>query len=135
MLAKEMANSLCYLVSALAPLLFVPCLTRESITVATMHLSLQIQPRVDETQLYSVVDAVIADIKATGLPHIVGPMETTIEGEMDELLAIIKQAHLRCIDAGATRVGATIKTDFKPAGISFEEKLHQYPAGATIDNA
>lgn len=103
--------------------------------MATMHLSLQIQPRVEDSQLYPVVDAVIADIKATGLPHIVGPMETTIEGDMDELLAIIKQAHLRCIDCGATRVGATIKTDFKPAGISFEEKLHQYPAQTAIDSA
>jgi uncharacterized protein YqgV (UPF0045/DUF77 family) len=104
--------------------------------MATMHLSLQIQPRVAESELYPTVDAVIADIKATGLPHIVGPMETTIEGDIDELLAIVKQAHLRCLELGATRVGATIKTDFKPGGLSFEEKLHQYPAvPATVNPA
>ncbi len=94
--------------------------------MATMHLSLQIQPRVSDEQLYPVVDAVIADIRASGLPHIVGAMETTIEGNIDELFALVKQAHLRCIELGAERVGATIKTDFKPSGISFEEKLHQY---------
>lgn len=94
--------------------------------MASMHLSLQIQPRVSDERLYPVVDAVIADIKATGLPHIVGPMETTIEGDIDSLLAIVKQAHLRCVELGAERVAATIKTDFRPAGISFDEKLHQY---------
>ncbi|NVK31433.1 MAG: thiamine-binding protein [Gammaproteobacteria bacterium] len=91
-----------------------------------MHLSLQIRPNVPSDELYAVVDAVIADIKATGLPHIVGPMETTIEGELDQLLAIVKQAHLRCIELGATRVGATINTDLKIGGLTFDEKLHQY---------
>ena len=94
--------------------------------MATVHLSLQIQPRVDGARLYEVVDAVIDDIAASGLPHIVGPMETTIEGELDELLEIVRRAHLRCVELGAERVGATIKTDFKPGGISFEEKLHRY---------
>ena len=94
--------------------------------MATMHLSLQIQPRVPDERLYLVVDAVIADIKASGLTHVVGAMETTIEGDIDELLALVKQAHLRCIELGAERVGSTIKTDFKPDGITLEEKLHQY---------
>ena len=94
--------------------------------MASMHLSLQIQPRVGEDRLYEVVDAVIDDIRASGLPHIVGPMETTIEGDIDELLALVARAHHRCVELGAERVGATIKTDFRPGGLTFSEKLHRY---------
>lgn len=97
--------------------------------MATVHLSLQIQPHVASERLYPLVDAVIDEIRESGLPHIVGPMETTIEGELDELLGIVKRAHLVCVERGAERVGATIKIDFKPAGLSFDEKLHRYRDG------
>ena len=95
----------------------------------TAHLSLQIQPRVPDARLYEVVDAVIDDIRATGLAHVVGPMETTIEGELGELLEIVHRAHLRCVELGAERVGATVKIDFKPAGIGFDEKLAHHGGG------
>ena len=98
--------------------------------MATTHLSLQIQPRVPADRLYEVVDAVIDDIRATGLPHVVGPMGTTIEGELDELLEIVRRAHHRCLELGAERVGATIKTDLVPGGVSFDEKLRRHRDGA-----
>lgn len=97
--------------------------------MSNMHLSLQILPRVGEEELYPTVDKVIALIKASGLPHLVGPMGTTIEGEMDTLFEIVKEAHRICIAEGASRVGAVIKTDLKPGGISFEEKLGKYRNG------
>ncbi len=91
-----------------------------------MNLSLQILPRVPEEKLYPTVDKVIAMIKATGLPHIVGPMETTIEGEMDQLFDIVKEAHRICLAEGAARVGSVIKTDVKPGGITMDEKIGKY---------
>ena len=91
-----------------------------------MHLSLQILPRVPEEKLYPTVDKVIALIKESGLPHIVGPMGTTIEGEMDELFDIVKEAHRICLAEGAVRVGSVIKTDLKPGGVTLEEKIGKY---------
>ena len=91
-----------------------------------MHLSLQILPRVPDAELYPTVDKVIAMIRESGLPHIVGPMETTIEGEMDQLFELVKEAHRICLAAGATRVGAVVRTDMKPDGISFDEKIGKY---------
>lgn len=91
-----------------------------------MHLSLQILPRVPDEKLYPTVDKVIALIKESGLPHMVGPMETTIEGEMDQLFEIVKEAHRICLAEGASRVGAVIKTDLKPGGVSFDEKVGKY---------
>ena len=94
--------------------------------MSVINLSLQILPRVPEDQLYSVVDKVIEYIKSTGVPHVVGPMETTMEGEMDILLDIVKRAHEICLESGASRVGAMIKTDVRPGGITMEEKIGKY---------
>ncbi|WP_319562084.1 thiamine-binding protein [Marispirochaeta sp.] len=91
-----------------------------------MHLSLQILPRVPEDRLYPTVDKVIDMIRASGLPFMVGPMETTIEGEMDQLFELVKEAHRICLAEGASRIGAVIKTDMKPAGLSFDEKIGKY---------
>ncbi|MBN1524836.1 MAG: thiamine-binding protein [Spirochaetales bacterium] len=87
-----------------------------------MNVSLQILPLVPENQLYPVVDRVIAAIKASGVTYVVGPMETTMQGYMDELFEIVKQAHYICIEAGAERVAAMIKTDFRLQGVTIEEK-------------
>lgn len=90
------------------------------------NLSLQILPAVDESEIYEVVDKVIEYIKSTGLPFIVGPMETTIEGELDELLEIVKISQKICCDAGAKRVVSIVKIDYKPEGITMEEKVGKW---------
>jgi uncharacterized protein YqgV (UPF0045/DUF77 family) len=94
-----------------------------------MHLSLQILPRVPDERLYPTVDKVIALIQDSGLPHVVGPMGTTVEGEMDELFELVKEAHRICLAEGATRVGSVIKTDMKPGGLSLDEKIGKYRNG------
>ena len=91
-----------------------------------LTLSLQIIPLVEEAALYPVVDKVIELIKASGVPYVVGPMETTMEGDWDTLFAIVKQAHDICLSNGAKRVGAVIKTDCRPGGVTIEEKIGQY---------
>ena len=91
-----------------------------------INVSLQIIPLVEEASLYPVVDKVIDLIRKSGVPHVVGPMETTMEGDWDTLFAIVKQAHEICLAAGARRVGAVIKTDCKPGGVTIEEKIGTY---------
>ena len=48
------------------------------------------------------VEAAIAVIKASGLRHEVGALGTTLEGEADEVWAILRAAHEAMIAAGAT---------------------------------
>jgi hypothetical protein len=50
------------------------------------------------------VNQAIAAIAATGIKYEVGPMETTVEGDIDSALAAAKAAHLACFEAGAERV-------------------------------
>jgi len=90
------------------------------------NLSLQILPVVEESEIYRVVDKVIEYIKSTGLNYVVGPMETTIEGELDDLLEIVKKAQKICCDAGAKRVVTIVKIDYKPGGVTMEEKIGKW---------
>lgn len=87
----------------------------------------------DKASLYAAVDAAIAVVAASGLPYLVGPMETTLEGDYDQIMAVIKAAQQAVIEAGAGRVFTAIKVDYDPAGSTMGEKLKKYrqpaPAG------
>lgn len=90
------------------------------------NLSLQILPMVPQDQVYSVVDKVINLIQASGLPYVVGPMETTIEGDLDSLLDLVKKAQQACVEAGANRIVSVVKIDYSPDGVTIDEKIGKY---------
>lgn len=94
--------------------------------MALSNLSLQILPIVPDNEVYSVVDEVISLIKASNLKYVVGPMETTIEGELDVLLEIVKKAQAVCVKAGAERVISIVKIDYKTGGVTIDEKTAKY---------
>ena len=94
--------------------------------MSKINLSLQVLPRVPDEKIYQVVDEVIAYIDSTGVNYEVGPMETTMEGEIDELLEIVKEAQEICVKQGATRVMSVVKIDYKPEGVTMDEKVGKY---------
>jgi uncharacterized protein (TIGR00106 family) len=68
----------------------------------------------DETG--SVTDAVAAAVKVvreSGLPHETNAMFTNIEGEWDEVMAVVKQA-VDVATASYPRVGLVLKADIRP---------------------
>ena len=74
-------------------------------TVEKINLSLQIVPIIeDEGKMYGAVDKVIEMIAKSGYKYEVGPMETTIEGDIDGLLQLVKDAQKICVEEGAVRV-------------------------------
>ena len=70
----------------------------------------------NDEELIRIVDEVIAYIKSTGLKCYVGPFETAIEGDYDELMDIVKECQHIAIRAGAPSVLAYIKVDYRPEG-------------------
>ena len=92
----------------------------------TITLSFKISPHVEEAQLYPVVDQVIALIQQRGIKHVVGPSETTMEGDWDSLFSVVKEAHLLCLASGSWRVGSVLQVDMAPRSVSIDEKIHQY---------
>jgi uncharacterized protein (TIGR00106 family) len=59
-----------------------------------------------------VADAVRV-VRASGLPNQTDAMFTTIEGEWDEVMAVVKQA-VDAVAARAPRVSVTLKADIRP---------------------
>jgi uncharacterized protein (TIGR00106 family) len=55
-------------------------------------------------------------VRQSGLPNRTDAMFTTIEGEWDECLAVVKQA-VEAVAAGAPRVSLSLKADVRP-GVS-----------------
>ncbi|MGE5629156.1 MAG: MTH1187 family thiamine-binding protein [Solirubrobacterales bacterium] len=94
--------------------------------MANINLSLQVLPVVEDAKIYPVVDKVIEYIRSTGVKYEVGPMETTMEGELDELMDIVKKAQEICVIEGAERVVSIVKIDYKPEGVTINEKVHKY---------
>jgi uncharacterized protein (TIGR00106 family) len=59
-----------------------------------------------------VADAVRV-VRASGLPNRTDAMFTTVEGEWDEVMAVVKQA-VDAVAARAPRVSVTLKADIRP---------------------
>ena len=63
------------------------------------------------------VSAAVAEavrvVRASGLPHETNAMFTNIEGEWDEVMAVVKQA-VDVVAASSPRVGLVLKADIRP---------------------
>jgi uncharacterized protein YqgV (UPF0045/DUF77 family) len=73
---------------------------------------------------YRHVDAAIAVIRASGLRHEVGALGTTVEGEPDELWALLRRVHEAPLAAGARRVLSIVKVEQSDATV--DELLAPY---------
>ena len=91
--------------------------------------AIQSLPKADNNEeLIRIVDEVIAYIKSTGLNYYVGPFETTIEGDYDELMDIVKECQHIAVRAGAPSVAAYIKVSYHPEGdvLTIEKKVTKH---------
>lgn len=79
-------------------------------------VAIQVLPDVKGDDILRVVDKVIAYIKSSGLNVFVGPFETTIEGDYDQLMEIVKRCQIICIEEGAPSVMSYVKISYKPNG-------------------
>lgn len=77
-------------------------------------LAIQVLPKAPDSKIIPIVDAVIAYIKGTGLPTFVGPFETTVEGDFDQLCEIARECQKICIREGADSVSTYMKLFYNP---------------------
>ena len=92
-------------------------------------VAIQVLPKAgDDEELIRIVDEVIAYIKSTGLNYYVGPCETSIEGDYDELMEIIKECQHVAVKAGAKEVSAYVKISYRPEGevLTIEKKVTKH---------
>ena len=89
------------------------------------NVGVQVLPLVEN--IYPVVDKAIEAIQSSGVKYVVGPLETTLEGDdLDQLLEVAKSAHRACFEAGAGKVVTIIKIADALEGTTIEEKVGKY---------
>ena len=93
-------------------------------------VAIQVLPNVqDEEEVIRIVDEVIAYIRSTGLNYYVGPFETTIEGDYDQLMDIVKECqHVAWSAAGCKAMSVYVKIAYKPEGdvLTIEKKVTKH---------
>jgi len=97
--------------------------------VMNASVAIQVLPEVtSDEEVIRIVDEVIAYIKSTGLTCYVGPFETTIEGDYDQLMDIVKECQHIAVRAGAPYVAAYIKVVYRPEGevLTIEKKVTKH---------
>ena len=92
-------------------------------------VAIQVLPDICENEeIIRIVDKVIEYIKSKNLKMAVGPFETTIEGDYDELMNIVKMCQIIAVKAGAKSVMSYVKINYKPEGeiLTIEKKIKKY---------
>lgn len=79
-----------------------------------MLIELSILPVGKDESLSTEVAKVMTIIDASGLPYRAGPISTTIEGDWDECMALVKRCHHALLE-NSGRIITTIKIDDRPA--------------------
>jgi uncharacterized protein (TIGR00106 family) len=80
-----------------------------------MLLAFSIAPAVaDESgSVAAAVAAAIRVVRESGLPNHTDSMFTTVEGDWDEVMAVVKQA-VEVVSASSPRVSLVLKADIRP---------------------
>lgn len=92
-------------------------------------IAIQVLPDVlDDKETVRIVDEVIAYIEKTGLKFFVSPFETTVEGDYDTLMEIVKQCQIIACKAGAPSVKTYVKIFFNPNEqiLTINDKIDKY---------
>lgn len=99
--------------------------------MAEALLSIQILPKTKAGEdVIPYVDRAIDIIKASGVPYRVGPLETTMEGSLDELFEIVKKMNAAMFEMGSPQVISQIKLLVSGSGdASIGKLLEKYPDG------
>jgi uncharacterized protein YqgV (UPF0045/DUF77 family) len=75
-----------------------------------------------------MVDEAIKIIEESGVKYEVHPLETTMEGELSELFAVIEKMNVRMIEIGSPNVISQVKILYQPSGITMDTLTEKYRA-------
>ena len=78
-----------------------------------MLIAFSVSPLGGGDSVGDLVAEAVRVVRASGLPNRTDAMFTTIEGEWDEVMAVVKQA-VDVVSAGAPRVSLVLKADVRP---------------------
>lgn len=90
-------------------------------------VSIQIIPKTKNGEdTIPFIDEAIQVIINSGVKYQVNPLETTMEGELTELLKVIEKMNQRMIELGCQSVISQIKIFYQPSGASMDKLTEKY---------
>ncbi|MDR7000937.1 thiamine-binding protein [Neobacillus niacini] len=90
-------------------------------------VSIQILPKTkDGEDVIPYVDEAIRVIEESGVKYEVHPLETTMEGELEQLFSIITKMNERMMEIGSKNVISQIKVLYQPSGITMDQLTEKY---------
>ncbi len=92
-----------------------------------INLALQVLPQAEGKNSYDLVDVAIKLIEESGLTYQVCPFETVIEGNFDELMALVRRIHQELEKNGTEKLMTYMKlqTVFQQ-DVTIQDKMHKY---------
>ncbi|MEZ0480351.1 MTH1187 family thiamine-binding protein [Planococcus sp. SSTMD024] len=95
--------------------------------MANALLSIQIIPKTKNGEdVIPYVDKAIAVIEKSGVPYQVNPLETTMEGDLEQLFSIVEEMNEAMIEGGSSNVISQIKVLYQPSGASMDKLTEKY---------
>lgn len=95
--------------------------------MANSLVSVQIIPKTKNGEnVIPYVDEAIRIIQESGVKHCVNPLDTTMEGELSELLQLIAKMNERMIEIGSPNVISQVKILYQPDGITMDDLTEKY---------
>ncbi|MCM3214949.1 thiamine-binding protein [Niallia taxi] len=95
--------------------------------MANALISVQIIPKTKNGEnVIPYVDEAIKIIEESGVKFEVHPLETTMEGDMEELFHVISLMNKKMIEIGSSNVITQIKVLYQPTGIEMEDLTGKY---------
>lgn len=95
--------------------------------MANSLISVQIIPKTERVEdVIPAVDAAIKVIDDAGVKYEVHPLETTMEGELSTLLAIIEKMNEKMVELGCVNVITQVKILYQPSGITMDTLTEKY---------
>jgi uncharacterized protein YqgV (UPF0045/DUF77 family) len=92
-------------------------------------LAIQVLPQsVSGDKMLGIIDKVIAYLKLSGLNMAVGPFETVIEGDFEELMELAAECQRICVREGAEGLLTYMKMAYNPHDgvLPIEKKIAKY---------
>ncbi|MBS4178656.1 MTH1187 family thiamine-binding protein [Lederbergia citrea] len=95
--------------------------------MANALISIQIIPKTKNGEnVIPYVDEAIKIIQESGVKYEVHPLETTMEGELHELMNVIEKMNERMIEIGSSNVISQVKILYQPTGITMDQLTEKY---------
>lgn len=89
-----------------------------------IQASLKVMPTMNtRVEVYNKVNEVIEQIINSNLKCIIGPSETTVEGEMSVVFNLVTEIHTKLVNDNISQITMIIMTDYNSDEQYIEEKL------------